>query len=80
MADRAFELLDGALDAADEHAMREHLHRCQRCRTALAHTRRLLAALARQSTEAPPSLRARVAAQLVATRPVMAGPGSRAGA
>ena len=80
MAHRAFELLDGALDAPDVHATHEHLHGCTRCRAALAGTRRFLAALARQSSVAPPSLHARVAAQLAAARPVLTGPGSRAGA
>jgi anti-sigma factor RsiW len=60
----AFELLDGALDAAGRASLATHLDACPACRARVEHDRRFLAALRRRrpAVAAPPSLRARALA------------------
>jgi anti-sigma factor RsiW len=81
--DRAFELVDGALDLASAAALAEHLRGCVRCRRTVADARGLRAVLARQSTAAPAAparLRARVAELLAEPVPAAAARrGTRSG-
>ena len=62
--ERAFELLDGALDAAERAAFEAHLAACRRCREGVERDRRFLAALRRRDLveRAPRSLHRRVVA------------------
>lgn len=65
--ERAHELLDAELGAAEAAALHEHLHQCAPCRARVESVRRFMAAVRRQRRlvpHAPASLHARVRALL----------------
>lgn len=68
VADDAFAFLDGELAPSAAADVTIHLARCPRCRARVAREERLLARVRRSARldEAPPALRARVAALLAA--------------
>jgi mycothiol system anti-sigma-R factor len=63
---RIFAFADGELPATSHRLVRRHLAVCAGCRARLAQTRALRAVIARSAprAKAPPSLRARVVAEL----------------